>query len=63
MIDLRDQKIIRDKRQMRKHLRNFDLDPSYSNGVWHSCSAEGQLDEPYVKGKPIKEVPKNRDIL
>ncbi|MEM2399092.1 MAG: TIM barrel protein [Candidatus Bathyarchaeia archaeon] len=55
-MDLRKQKIRRNKEEMLKHLRSFRLEPKFSIGVWYFYPSGGRFHEPYVERGSIHDV-------
>jgi len=56
LIDLRRQKIRRNKEEMLEHLKRFRLEPHFSAGVWYFFPSGGRFHEPYVVKGSIKDV-------
>jgi len=56
MMDLRDQKIRRNKEEMLKHLKSFKLEPKFSAGVWYFFPSYNRFHEPYGKRGTIQDV-------
>ncbi|MEM2375732.1 MAG: TIM barrel protein [Candidatus Bathyarchaeia archaeon] len=56
LIDLRDQKIRRNKEEMLKHLKSFRLEPRFSIGVWYFYPSGGRFHEPYIERGTIHDV-------
>ena len=56
MIDLREQKVRRDREEMLKHLKSFHLEPRFSAGVWYFYPSGGRFHEPYVERGSIEDV-------
>jgi xylose isomerase len=56
LIDLRNQKIIRENNEMLKQLTNFKLDPKFSAGVWFFFPSGGRFHEAYVKKGSIQDI-------
>jgi len=56
MLDLRDQKVRRNKRDTLKHLKSFRLEPRFSAGVWYFFPGGGRFHEPYVEKGSIQDV-------
>ena len=56
MIDLREQKVRRDREEMLKHLKSFHLEPHFSAGVWYFYPSGGRFHEPYVERGSIEDV-------
>ncbi|RLI34440.1 xylose isomerase [Candidatus Bathyarchaeota archaeon] len=56
MIDLREQKVRRDREEMLKHLKSFQLEPRFSAGVWYFYPSGGRFHEPYVERGSIEDV-------
>ncbi|MEM1581574.1 MAG: TIM barrel protein [Candidatus Bathyarchaeia archaeon] len=56
LIDLRGQKIRRNKEEMLRHLKSFTLEPKFSIGVWYFYPSGGRFHEPYVEKGTIHDV-------
>lgn len=56
MIDLRDQKVRRNKEDMLKHLKTFRLEPRFSAGVWYFFPGGSRFHEAYIKRGSIQNI-------
>jgi xylose isomerase len=63
LIDLRNQKIRRNKEDKLKHLQNFSLEPIFSIGVWYFFPSGGRFHEPYLEKGSTQDVLKKIAIL
>jgi xylose isomerase len=55
MEDLREQTRRRTRDELRRHLRTFDLNPTFSVGVWYFFPGGGRFHEAYIDPKPVTE--------
>jgi len=55
LVDLRYQKERRNKEELLKHLREFELDLKFSVGIWYFTPSGGRFHENYVEPKSIPE--------
>jgi len=56
LMDLRSQKIRKNKEEMLKHLKSFRLEPKFSIGVWYFYPSGGRFHEPYIERGTIHDV-------
>jgi xylose isomerase len=55
MEDLREQTRRRTRDGLRRHLQTFDLDPTFSVGVWYFFPGGGRFHEAYIDPEPVTE--------
>jgi xylose isomerase len=56
LIDLRNQKIVRTKDEMLKHLKGFRLEPRFSAGVWYFYPGASRFHEAFVEKGSIQDI-------
>ena len=56
MLDLREQRVERSKDEMLRHIKKFDLVPSFSIGVWYFSPGASRFHETYGSKRSIEEI-------
>ncbi|MCS7120669.1 MAG: TIM barrel protein [Nitrososphaerota archaeon] len=56
LVDLRDQKKVKTRDEMLKHLKSFNLEPRFSAGVWYFYPGGGRFHEAYIERGSIQDV-------
>lgn len=55
LADLRYQQIIREPADLKKHMRNFKLEPKFSVGIWYFSPGGGRFHDRYIPEMNIEE--------